>query len=73
VDVPLSSAGQRQADALGRWIAEQPEDQRPTVVWCSPYVRAQQTTEKALQAAGLQLRSSSTSGCASGSSGPGTG
>ncbi len=55
VDVPLSDRGERQAEALGRWIAEQPEDQRPTAVWCSPYVRAQQTTQIALQAAGLDL------------------
>jgi broad specificity phosphatase PhoE len=55
VDVPLSELGERQARALGRWIAEQPEQQRPTVVWCSPYVRAQQTAEIALEAAGLDL------------------
>ena len=55
VDVPLSDLGQRQARALGRWIAEQPEDERPTVLWSSPYVRAQQTAELALEAAGLDL------------------
>ena len=55
VDVPLSDLGKRQAEALGRWIAEQPADQRPDAVWCSPYVRAQQTTEIALAAAGLDL------------------
>jgi broad specificity phosphatase PhoE len=55
VDVPLSSLGERQARALGRWIADQPADDRPTVVWSSPYVRAQQTVELALEAAGLDL------------------
>jgi len=55
VDVPLSDLGRRQSEALGRWIADQPADQRPEVVWVSPYVRAQQTTEIALQAAGLDL------------------
>lgn len=55
VDVPLSDLGRRQATALGRWIADQPEDQRPTVLWTSPYVRAQQTAELALDAAGLEL------------------
>jgi broad specificity phosphatase PhoE len=55
VDVPLSSLGERQARALGRWIAEQPAEDRPTVVWSSPYVRALQTVELALEAAGLDL------------------
>ena len=55
VDVPLSDLGGRQARALGRWIAEQPEDEQPTVLWTSPYVRAQQTAELALEAAGLDL------------------
>ena len=55
VDVPLSDLGVRQAQALGRWTAEQPEDARPTVVWTSPYVRAQQTADHALEAAGLDL------------------
>lgn len=55
VDVPLSQLGERQARALGRWIAEQPADTRPTVLWTSPYVRAQQTAELALHEAGLDL------------------
>ena len=55
VDVPLSELGERQAEALGRWIAEQPEDERPTVVWSSPYVRALQTADIALKAAGMDL------------------
>jgi broad specificity phosphatase PhoE len=55
VDVPLSPLGEEQAAALGRWLAEQPEDQRPTVLWVSPYIRAQQTAELALKTAGLSL------------------
>jgi broad specificity phosphatase PhoE len=55
VDVPLSELGRRQAAALGRWTAQQPRDEQPTVVWCSPYVRARQTAEIALETAGLDL------------------
>jgi broad specificity phosphatase PhoE len=55
VDVPLSELGEEQAAALGRWIAAQPEDERPTVLWVSPYLRAQQTAEIALKTAGLSL------------------
>ena len=55
VDVPLSDLGCRQAAALGRWTAEQPRDAQPTVLWCSPYVRAQQTAQLAMQAAGLDV------------------
>jgi probable phosphoglycerate mutase len=55
VDVPLSEAGEEQAAALGRWIAELPEDERPTVLWVSPYLRAQQTAEIALKTAGLSI------------------
>ncbi|HEV2643659.1 MAG TPA: histidine phosphatase family protein [Candidatus Elarobacter sp.] len=45
VDVPLSLLGERQATALGRWFAELPADEKPTVVIASPYVRARQTAE----------------------------
>ena len=51
VDVPLSELGTRQARALGARLAEDP----PTVVWVSPYVRAQQTAQLALEAAGLDV------------------
>ncbi len=43
VDVPLSELGERQSDALGAWFASLPQDQRPTVVLHSPYVRATET------------------------------
>ena len=52
VDVPLSEMGRRQACALGRWLARQPEHDRPTTILSSPYVRAQQTAGEAFAAAG---------------------
>jgi probable phosphoglycerate mutase len=54
MDVPLSELGCQQARALGRWIAQQ--EARPTAVIASPYVRAIQTAELALEAAGLDCR-----------------
>jgi broad specificity phosphatase PhoE len=73
VDVPLSELGERQARPLGRWIADQPADQRPTVLWSSPYVgpadgRAGPRAGRPRPASGW-----STSGCASGSSASWTG
>lgn len=53
VDVPLSALGERQSTALGQWAAELAEDVRPTAVLCSPYVRAQQTAQLIIEAAGL--------------------
>ena len=49
-DVPLSSLGERQARALGRWFAAQPPEQRPTVILSSPYLRALQTARFVAQA-----------------------
>jgi len=54
-DVPLSDLGRDQAAALGGWLAELPDSDRPTEVWSSPYVRARQTAIEALAAAGLPL------------------
>jgi broad specificity phosphatase PhoE len=51
-DVPLSPHGERQAIALGRWLAAQPEAERPTVVVASPYVRARRTAELLVEAGG---------------------
>ena len=39
LEVPLSPLGEQQATALGRWFAEQPAWERPTVVIASPYER----------------------------------
>ncbi|WP_242885962.1 histidine phosphatase family protein [Actinomadura litoris] len=47
-DIPLSGAGRAQAAALGRWLAALPEDERPTLVVASPYLRALDTARIAL-------------------------
>jgi broad specificity phosphatase PhoE len=53
VDVPLSPLGHRQADALGRWFAGLPEEEKPEIVLSSPYVRARQTAKAICDAAGV--------------------
>jgi len=53
VDVPLSDNGEQQAAALGRYLRTL--DEPPTVLWTSPYVRAEQTASIALAQAGLDL------------------
>ena len=45
-DVPLSSTGQEQAEALGAWLAE--HRSAVDVFWVSPYIRARQTLLTAL-------------------------
>ncbi len=54
-DVPLSELGRAQAAAVGRWLATVPPVEQPTAVVASPYVRARDTAELALAAAGLEL------------------
>lgn len=54
-DVELSATGREQALALGRLFGDYPEPERPTSVWSSPYVRARQTAELALQTGGWGL------------------
>ena len=54
-DVELSDLGKRQAEALGKWLADQPGDDQPDTVLCSPYTRAASTAEIAVRAAGLDL------------------
>ncbi|MET0333683.1 MAG: histidine phosphatase family protein [Rhizobacter sp.] len=56
MDVPLSPLGEAQADAVGSWFADQPPEQRPNVVLCSPYLRARDTAHRLLAAAGLGER-----------------
>lgn len=51
-DVELSSTGREQVQALGRALAEVPENLRPDVVISSPYMRAYQTAEIAVEMAG---------------------
>lgn len=53
VDVPLSPLGERQSAALGRWFGQMPASNRPTVVLCSPYLRARETANRILDAAGI--------------------
>src|SRR4051794_34159286 len=43
MDVPLSGRGREQAEALGRWWADEPPARRPEVVLTSPYRRARDT------------------------------
>lgn len=47
-DIPLSETGRRQAEALGRRLAALPEDERPTAVLSSPFLRALDTARIAL-------------------------
>ncbi|WP_433462372.1 histidine phosphatase family protein [Spirillospora sp. CA-128828] len=47
-DVPLSDTGRAQAATLGRWLAALPDDERPTLVVSSPYLRAFDTAQIAL-------------------------
>jgi 2,3-bisphosphoglycerate-dependent phosphoglycerate mutase len=54
-DVPLSDLGVEQAADLGRWWAELPEEQRPTIALCSPYLRARETLRIATERAGVEL------------------
>ncbi|MET1045040.1 MAG: histidine phosphatase family protein [Microbacteriaceae bacterium] len=42
-DVPLSQVGAAQALAVGEWLRGLSDDQFPTAVWCSPYLRAADT------------------------------
>jgi broad specificity phosphatase PhoE len=55
-DVPLSSVGIEQAQALGKLLGSWEVDRRPDAVWSSPYVRARQTAEFVLDAAGMAAR-----------------
>jgi 2,3-bisphosphoglycerate-dependent phosphoglycerate mutase len=52
-DVPLSELGRRQAEAFGRWLGDQPAEQKPQTVLVSPYRRAAETADLVLEAAGL--------------------
>lgn len=54
-DVGLSETGERQADAVGAYLAGLTEDERPTAILTSPYRRAATTAERATREAGLGL------------------
>lgn len=47
-DTPLSATGERQAAAVGAWVAGLENQQRPTVAISSPYNRAASTARAAL-------------------------
>jgi broad specificity phosphatase PhoE len=51
-DVPLTETGVHQAEAVGRWLAQE-AGAVPDVVYSSPYLRARQTAQVALATAGL--------------------
>jgi probable phosphoglycerate mutase len=53
VDVPLSALGERQARAVGHWFAAQPPEERPDVIFSSPYRRALCTAELIREAGGF--------------------
>ncbi|UZX04373.1 histidine phosphatase family protein [Arthrobacter sp. CDRTa11] len=55
-DVTLSTTGQDQAVAVGKALAAIPEDRRPDAVVSSPYARAHQTAEIAVETAGWPVR-----------------
>jgi broad specificity phosphatase PhoE len=54
-DVSLSAPGREQAAAVGRWLTTLGEDERPEVLWTSPYRRARETADVALEVAGLDI------------------
>ncbi|MBD9368620.1 histidine phosphatase family protein [Xanthomonas sp. XNM01] len=51
-DVPLSTLGERQSQALADWVAGLPAGERPRIVLSSPYVRARQTAAAVAAALG---------------------
>lgn len=54
VDVPLSTLGEDQARALGRWFARGEGNGVPDVILCSPYVRARETARIFRDAGGAE-------------------
>lgn len=60
VDVPLSELGKRQAHAFGDWLADQPAENRPTLILTSPYVRAYETARSVLNAMEKKLSNKET-------------
>jgi probable phosphoglycerate mutase len=55
-DVPLSDTGRRQAEALGTWLRGLPAEQRPTALLSSPFTRAADTAQVAVEVSGLDLQ-----------------
>ncbi|QGG42644.1 histidine phosphatase family protein [Aeromicrobium yanjiei] len=55
-DVPLSDLGRRQAESLARRMHDLPTDERPDLVITSPFLRARQTAEIAMEGLGVPRR-----------------
>src|SRR5688572_6008078 len=55
-DTPLSALGEQQARALGAWFAAMPPDAQPSVLLCSPFVRARQTCDAVAAATGFDAQ-----------------
>lgn len=53
-DIELSELGRQQAQAVGRWLSQLPEQDQPDVVWTSPYRRARETADVALEVADFE-------------------
>ena len=54
-EVDLTAQGRRQAEAVGRWLAARPPDQRPDRAVVSPYRRARTTAALALAQLGGEV------------------
>ena len=54
-DVDLTAAGRAQAEAVGRWLAALPVEQRPELALVSPYLRARRTASIALERVASQV------------------
>ncbi|MFI0348844.1 histidine phosphatase family protein [Actinomadura sp. 9N407] len=54
-DIALTPTGRAQAEALGRWLAALPENERPTRVLTSPYIRTVDTARIALAQAPVDV------------------
>ena len=55
-DVELSDTGRAQAEALGKWLAGLPEDDRPTAAISSPFERALTTARLAVDGLDVRVR-----------------
>lgn len=55
-DVELSDTGRAQAEALGKWLADLPDDERPTAALSSPFNRALSTGRLATATLDIRMR-----------------
>ncbi|KAI5898340.1 PGAM-domain-containing protein [Schizophyllum commune H4-8] len=54
-DTPLAAYGVTQAEETARYFASLPEDERPTLIFSSPYYRCLQTVQPIAKALGLPI------------------